>query len=99
MTRDESLLQGLKQKMQGWLAFIQKTAMATKATIEPAENGEFFVVVQWEKPEHGEYKKHFDRPTVFGSSMRLHPLAWTVQRCVGDFSRDVVREVLQQRGV
>jgi len=99
MTRDHLLLQGLKNKIAGWLAFIKRAAMATEVAIEPAPNSEFYVVVRWEKPEPGEYKKLFDRPTVFGQTMRLHPLAWSIQRCVGDFSRDVVREVLTKRGV
>lgn len=99
MDRPEALLQGLKHKLQSWLAFITKTSFATSVVILPGSSGEFSVVVTWDKPTKGEYTKVFDRATVFGRSMQLSPAAWTVQKCVGDFARDVVREVLAQRGV
>lgn len=99
MQRDLSLLQVLKDKMQQWLAFIGKSTYATSVKILPGENGEFVVYVIWDKPFPGEYRKIFTRPIVFGRSMQLTSAAWSVQKCVADFARDVVREVLQARGV
>lgn len=99
MNRDAILLQGLRDKLQNWIAFIRKSAMASEVKIESTGNSEFSVVVRWTAPEPGEYKKLFDRPTVFGRSMQLSPLAWSVQHCAGEFARQVVREVLSHRGV
>lgn len=99
MNRDDALLQALKSKMQGWLAYIGKAALATEVVIEPGENNEFYIVVRWKKPQDGEYKKLFSRSVVFGASMQLSREAWTVQKCAGDLARGVVAEVLTFRGV
>jgi len=73
--------------------------MATEAKIEGAENNEFYVVVRWQKPKPGEYKKLFSRSYVFGPSMQFDRQAWAVQKCVGVLAREVVGEVLSFRGV
>jgi hypothetical protein len=99
MNRDDALLQGLKHKLYTWLAYIGRASLATEAKIEPATNNEFYLVVRWEKPSPGEYRKLFDRPYVFGSSLRLDRNAWEVRECVGVLAREVVREVLSFRGV
>lgn len=99
MNRDDALLQGLKHKLYTWLAYIGRASLATEAKIEPATNNEFYLVVRWEKPRPGEYRKLFDRPYVFGASMRLDRSAWEVRECVGILAREVVREVLFFRGV
>ena len=99
MNRDDLLLQGLKAKLSAWLAYIQKAALATQVEFEPAEDNEFYIVVRWEKPSPGEYKKLFSRQYVFGNSMKFDRNAWEVRRCVGVLAREVVAEVLSFRGV
>ena len=101
MDRPTILLQGLRAKILQWKAFIQRTAYATEVTVEPTELGEFYVTVRWadKSGNTSEHRKLFSRAYVFGRTMQLASGAWTVQRCAGEYAREVVREVLHQRGI
>lgn len=99
MNRDDALLQVLRHKLQTWLAYVARASLAVEAKIESAEKNEFYLVVRWDKPQPGEYRRLFDRPYVFGTSMRLERGAWEIRECAGVLAREVVREVLSHRGV
>lgn len=101
MDRPTVLLQGLRAKILQWQAFIKRAAYANSVSVEPGELGEFIVTVRWinKSGETGEYRKLFSREYVFGRTMQLASSAWMVQRCAGEYAREVVREVLRLRGV
>ena len=96
------LLTSLQNNLHGWLNTIKRGTGATSVELIPVPDGsgEFSIEVIWDKAgERKSVTKVFTRAYVFGDSMRLSPLAWTVQRRACDHARDVMREVLTQLGV
>ncbi len=101
MDRGSHLLQELKSKLQAWSSYIQRSTHATAVLFEPLERGEFRVVVRWlnKNREPGEHTKDFTRPFVFGATFTLTPLAWAVEKKACEHARDIVQEILRERGV
>ena len=102
MNRAAILLQGLMNQLKAWFPRIQKALYATSVeAIAGSPTGEFTVVVKWtlKSGEAKQYNKLFDRSFVFGQTASLDPTAWTVQRRACTYAREIIAEVLQQRGV
>lgn len=101
MDRGDALLQGLLVKLKAWGDYIRRATHATEVLFQPRELGEFTVVVRWKdrKNTEGEYQKDFTRPLVFGGTYTLTPLAWSIEKRACDYARDIVQEILRQRGV
>ncbi len=83
------------------MSYMKRSTHATEVVFEPKAHGEFTVVIRWVNKDQttGEYKKDFTKEFVFGSTFRLSPQAWVVEKRACDYARDIVRGVLQQRGV
>lgn len=102
MSRDQVLLQGLRSKLLRWVAFIKRASYAKEVVFESLPTpGEFALIVRWLNKDgsDGEHRKEFTRSFVFGPTIKFSMAAWTVQRCVGDYARQIVQEVLRKRGV
>lgn len=100
--RDVLLMKMLRSQLEGWLPVIARAAGAQKAELEVLEGGkEFAVVVTWKHPDRDAVKctAYFSQLRVFGESMKGPHLTWRAQKRACDFARDIMREVLQQRGV
>lgn len=101
MDRGIVLLQGLRAKLEGsWLDSIRRATGATSITFEPLSTGEFVLVVSWKngEQEHS-FKKEFTKALVLGSSLRRPMAEWHVEKRACDHAKDIMREVLAQRGV
>lgn len=100
MARDVDLLQGLLRSLRGWSDAIRRATNAVSVDFIPTENGEFLARVVWKVPD-GErsFERTFTRQYVFGKSYGLSPQAWRVERRPCHHARDIMREVLAQRGV
>lgn len=95
MDRGAALLADLRAKLETRCDIIQRSTYATVA-FEARPDGEFVVKVTWPGDT---YQKVFTRAFVFGASFRRPPLQWAVQRRACDHSRDIIADVLRQRGV
>lgn len=95
MTRSEQLLQRLMSELILRQEDIRRNAYATKVSFIPLETepGAFVVEVAW---KDGKYQKVFDRLYTFGD---VPTGAENVQHKVCWYWRDIVRGVLQYRGV
>lgn len=96
MDRGMALMQRFRWGLTNWVEFIRRASQAQDVSLIPEPTGEFTLVVRWHNKE---FKKHFTRALVFGSSRSLPEAAWQVERKPCDHARDVVREILEQRGV
>jgi hypothetical protein len=95
MDRGTALLADLRAKLEARCGVIQRSTYAT-VVLQARPDGEFAVQVTW--PD-GTYEKVFTRAFVFGASIRRAPPLWAVQRRACDHARDIITEVLRQRGV
>jgi len=88
MYQQERLLQRLRQRFQGWLPWLGQ-ATGSAVTIAPSGTGNGFILVaRW--GADGEYKKLYDAAAVLRQGH---------VRCVKDYARTFVAEVLKERGV
>jgi hypothetical protein len=96
----EVLLQGLQQKLSTHLGSIKRATGAITSLIEPAANGEFVVRVAWLVDGAVEiYEKAFAKSFVFRNCMSKPQLEWHIEKRACDYARDIMREVLAQRGI
>ena len=95
MTRSEQLLQRLMSELILRQEDIRRNAYAAKVEFTPLETepGAFTVSVYW---KDGRYQRVFDRAYVFGD---VPVGAENTQKRVCWYWRDIVRGVLQYRGV
>ena len=95
MTRSEQLLQRLMSELILRQEDIRRNSCATSVSFKQLEtsSGAFAVEVAW---KDGKYQKVFDRLYVFGD---VPVGAENVQHKVCWYWRDIVRGVLQYRGV
>lgn len=102
MDRPTALLQALLNQLKNWGPRISRSVAASSLEFKAgAPTGEFSVVVKWQ-PKQGpevEYVKVFNRDFVFGPSMTLSPMAWRTQKKACDYAREIINEILSQRGV
>ena len=100
MDRGALLLQDLRIKLQRAHLDRLRRALHADVTIEPGEQGEFTVVVTPQHPAGAvSYKKLFSRKLVFAGTYHLSPQAWAVGKRACDYTSDIMREVLEQRGI
>lgn len=100
--RDVLLMRMLQSQMAGWISVIQRGVGADLVEFSPREGGKEFTIVVTYRSKAGEmvkYESHFSQDRVFGASMRGALVTWRIQKKACDFARDVMREVLEKRGV
>lgn len=100
MDRGAVLLQGLRERLNdGWMGSIRRATGAHQATFAMDGAGEFTVRVVW---KHGEeekvYEKKFTKAYVLGPSIHRPMAEWRLEKRACDYARDIMREVLAQRG-
>lgn len=98
MNRAAYIMQVLKARLEYWKPRIMQTALLSELEFIPTKGGEFTVVARWKtQNDEGEYKTHFSRERALGRT-----LTSTRQRLIKDtcrFRDDIIREVLQHRGI
>lgn len=100
MDRGQLLLNDLRIKFQRAHIDRLRRALHADVTIEPGQGGEFTVVVQPKYPPGTpSFRKLFSRELVFAGTYRYSPQAWAVEKRACDYTSDIVREVLEQRGI
>jgi hypothetical protein len=98
LDRAAILLNQLREKLNTWIPSIQR---ATGSTVVQSEQpgGEFILAVLWNKNGvESRYEKAFTKAFVFRASMHRPQLEWHVEKRACDYARDIMREVLAQRG-
>ncbi len=84
-------------KVQVWAPRIQRSVGATSvALIKEGKPGEFRVTLTWADKE---YTKHFTYEYVFGPNPGPNVHAWAQQRRTCDMTKEIIAEVLRDRGV
>jgi hypothetical protein len=97
MDRGEALLFDLRNKLESrWAETIRRATGAT-LTFAGLPGGEFVVKCSW--GEAKTYEKTFTRERVFGGSYNNGVQGWHVERRACDHARDLIRELLVERGV
>jgi hypothetical protein len=84
------------------LDVIRRGVGAQKVEFSPREGGKEFAVVVTYTTKEGKTVVHeslFTQARVFGESKRGSLQAWRVQKKACDYAREVMREVLEKRGV
>lgn len=100
MDRGGQLLQAFRVDLERRLHVVGRAVGATAVRVVPAADGEFLVEVVWDGPEKKAlHTKTFTRALVFGSSLGPNPLTWRVMRAPCLHVKDLIREVLERRGV
>lgn len=100
MDRGAILLQDLRTKLQRDHVARLRRALHAEVTIEvDHQSGEFAILVLPKKEGLPSFRKLFNRELVFAGTYHLSPEAWAVQKRACDYTQDIVREVLQQRGI
>jgi len=100
MDRGTALLQNLRKKLEGWVSPIQRATGASSVEFIPRDAGEFSICVAWKSGDTlCSFDRLFARKEVFGASYALGPSSWHVQKRACDYARDLIRQVLEQRGV
>lgn len=99
MDRATILLNDLRARFQRTHVERLRRALYANVTVEVGTGGEFTIVVQPLKASLSSFKKSFTREFVFAGTYHLSPEAWAVQKRACDYTQDIVREVLEQRGI
>ncbi len=95
------LMQLFLRAIRARLPRLSKATYST-VTIEEVRAGSFTVVSKWPATKlapAGEHRIHFDRRKVLGRSASLPPLKQRLSKKVCRFHEDIIREVLQARGL
>lgn len=95
MDRGAALLAALRTRLEARRDVIARSTYATVA-FHARPDGEFAVQVTW---PGSTYEKVFTRAFVFGASFCRPSPQWVAQRRACDHVRDIITEVLRQRGV
>jgi hypothetical protein len=101
MDRGSIILQELRKRLNdGWIGGIRRATGAHQVTFVVNDDGEFTVRVVWKVGEEERvYEKKFTKAYVLGASIHRPMAEWSLQRRACDHARDIMREVLAQRGV
>jgi hypothetical protein len=101
MDRGAVILQALREKLErGWTESIRRSTGAHSVSFKPLTGGEFALVVAWKNGDKDHvFEKEFTRAYVLGASLHRPMPEWHLQKRACDHARDVMREVLAQRGV
>jgi hypothetical protein len=99
--RGQVLLQALREKLSnGWAHSIQRATGATSVRFRVVDPDEFVAIVIWRTlggPDRV-YEKRFTKPYILGASFHRPMLEWGMEKRACDHARDIMREVLAQRG-
>ncbi len=101
MERGHALLHDLILKLRPWFTYVRRSTHATTVDVKPQPLGEFNVVVTGTARDGSPWTVTvpFTREACFGPTYIQPPGNWAVIRRPCDHARDIVREVLKQRGV
>lgn len=99
MDRGHLLLNDLRIKLQRAHIERLRRALSSNVAIEQGEGGEFTIVVTSLRSNVPSFRKLFSRRLVFAGTYHLSPEAWAVEKRACDYATDIIREVLEQRGV
>ena len=91
-----------QQAMRRWLSRIKQTTYCSSVSIDPTKNGEFFLKAVWPATKGGpagEYRVHFTRSKVLGSTSMKGRLCQRATKTPCRFRDDVVRAILSARGI
>ena len=100
MDRGTLLLQDLKIKLQRSHIDRLRRSLSADITIELGEGGEFTLVIKPLRPAGAAcFKKLFSRQLVFAGTYHLSPQAWALEKRACDYASDIIKEVLEQRGI
>lgn len=97
--RGTILLKDLKFKLQRLHVGRLRRSLHSDIEFEEGQGGEFTVIVT---PKHSTttgFRKLFSRQLVFAGTFHLSPHAWAVEKRACDYTADIIREVLEQRGI
>ena len=97
--RGTLLLKDLKFKLQRSHVERIRRALHSDITFEEGEGGEFTVAVKPLRSTTVSFRKLFSRQLVFAGTFHLSPNAWAVEKRACDYAADIIREVLEQRGI
>lgn len=102
MDRGSVLMGSLLSRLRAWFPFILRATHAHEVSVVSGNMlGEFEIQVRGVSKNQEPWGAviAFRRDVCFGSTYQLTPAAWQVVRRPCDHARDIVREVLKQRGV
>lgn len=91
-----------QRAMRRWLPWIQRATYSSSIIIESGKNGEFTVKALWPSTRGGsagEHRIYFSRASVLGTTALKGRLCQRTTKKVCRFRDDIVREILQQRGI
>lgn len=101
MSRDVMFL--FQRALRRWLPWIQRATYSSSVTIGNVQkSGDFTVTAVWPSTKGGPAGEHnivFNRYKVLGATSMKGKLCQRTTKKVCRFRDDVVREVLQQRGI
>lgn len=98
--RGALLLKDLKLKLQRSHIDRLRRALHSDVTFEEGQGGEFTIVVTpLRSAASYSFRKLFSRQLVFAGTYHLSPYAWAVEKRACDYAADIIREVLEQRGI
>jgi hypothetical protein len=99
MDRAGVLLQQLRTKLGTWMDSIRRATGATSVTFVTRDGGEFSIRVIW-KQSDGEraFEKEFTKTRCLGASLQRPQTEWRVEKRACDYAREIMSEVLAQRG-
>lgn len=91
-----------QRALRRWLPWIKRATYSSNITIESGKHGEFTVKALWPATKGGpagEHRIYFSRARVLGATSLKGRLCQRTTKKVCRFRDDVVREILQQRGI
>lgn len=97
--RGTLLLKDLKFKLQRSHIERLRRSLHSNITFEEGKDGEFTVIVTPLHAPAAGFRKLFSRQLVFAGTFHLSPHAWAVEKRACDYTADIIREVLEQRGI
>lgn len=97
--RGTLLLKDLKLKLQRAHVERLRRSLHSAVAFEEGQGGEFTVVVTPLRSTTASFRKLFSRQLVFAGTFHLSPHAWAVEKRACDYAADIIREVLEQRGI
>ncbi len=100
MPRDVMFL--FRRALRRWLPWIQRATYSSSVTIVGGQNGGFSVRAVWPATKAGPAGEHlieFTRQKVLGATSMKGRMCQRPTKKVCRFRDDVVREILQQRGI
>lgn len=98
--RGTILLKDLKFKLQRLhVGRLRRSLQFPDIEFEEGQGGEFTVIVTPKHLRHDRLSEAVQLTTLFAGTFHLSPHAWAVEKRACDYTADIIREVLEQRGI